>query len=123
VKYLLLIYHNEKSRDVWQAMSPAQRAEGFHAHEELTENLTEAGELIVAGALADPSRAVRVTVDQRGVVPTDGPFAEAKEHLAGFYLIESDSIDSAVARAAMIPEARLGLVEIRPLLEPGGTDM
>lgn len=123
MKYLILIYHNEKSRDVWEAMSQEQRTQGIRAHEDLIESLTESGELIVSEALADPSHAKRVMVRDRDIVATDGPFAEAKEHLAGFYLIECGGMETAIARAADIPEAKLGLVEVRPVLHRSGNDM
>ena len=72
-------------------------------------------------ALADPSATTRVSVHEGRTITTDGPFAEAKELLAGFYLVECDSLDRAIAIAARIPGlAELGLVEVRPVLDLGG---
>jgi hypothetical protein len=116
MKYLILIHHNPMSQEIWEGMSDAERAKGFREYAALNEDLTASGELIVTQALADPSLAKRVTVREGQTMTTDGPFAEVKEHLAGFYLIECDSIDRAVEHAARIPEAALGLVEVRPVM-------
>lgn len=123
MKYVILIYGNPESRAIWEQMPAEQRAEGFQAYAELNEDLAASGELIVSEALADPSQARRVVLREGQVVTSDGPFAEAKELLAGFYLLECDSMDRAVQIAARVPEADLGLVEVRPVLELGGTDM
>jgi hypothetical protein len=123
VKYLILIHHNAQSRTAWESYSEAQRAEGIRAHVALTEDLAESGELVMAEALADPSQAKRVLVSDGRTTTTDGPFAELKEHLAGFYLVESESMDSAVEHAARIPEAVHGTIEVRPVLSRGGVDM
>src|SRR5256885_8123645 len=84
-------------------MPVQQRAEGLAVYAALTENLAASGELIVSEALADPSMAKWVSVGDGEVITSDGPFAEVKEHLADFYLIECDSIDRAVQYAARIP--------------------
>jgi len=123
MKYLILIYGNPESRAIWDGFSDAQKAEGFAYYAALEEELAASGELIVSEALADASQTMRVTVDEGRTVTTDGPFAEAKELLAGFFLLECESIDRAVECAARMPEAELGLVEVRPVLELGGTEM
>jgi hypothetical protein len=122
VKYVILIYHNARSRDVWNAFTDAQRAAGIQAHMQLVEDLTESTELVLPVALAEPSEGARVS-QRAGAVSTDGPFAEAKEHLAGFYLVDCDSLSRAVAIGGRIPEAAFGLVEVRPLLARGGDEM
>jgi hypothetical protein len=122
VKYVILIYHNARSRDVWNAFTEAQRAAGIQAHMQLVEELTESTELVLPVALAEPSRGTRVG-QHPGAISTDGPFAESKEHLAGFYLVDCDSLSRAVAIGERIPEAALGLVEVRPLLDRGGDEM
>jgi hypothetical protein len=123
MKYLILIYGNPESRAIWDSFSDAQKAEGFAYYAALEEELAASGELIVSEALADASQTKRVTVGEGRTVTTDGPFAEAKELLAGFFLLECESIDRAVECAARMPEAELGLVEVRPVLELGGTEM
>jgi hypothetical protein len=124
MKYLISIYHNPKSREAWLGFPDAQRAEGLRAHAALSEDLTESGEMIVAEALADPSQGKRVSVRDGHPMTSDGPFAEAKEYLAGFYLIECEGIDRAIERAAQIPEAAAdSLIEVRPVLVLSGLEM
>jgi hypothetical protein len=121
VKYVILIYSNPTSRKLWEGFSDAERAEGYRAYAALDEDLAASGELIVSEALADPSAATRVAVQEGRTITTDGPFAEAKELLAGFYLVECESLERAVAIAARVPGlAELGLVEVRPVLDLGG---
>jgi hypothetical protein len=117
VKYLILIYSNPESRKIWDGFSDAQRAEGYRYYAALNEDLTASGEMIVSEALADPSLAKRVSVREGRTMTTDGPFAEVKEHLAGFFLLECENIERAVEHAARVPEAELGLVEVRPVLD------
>jgi hypothetical protein len=123
VKYLILIYSNPASREIWEGFSDEQRAEGFRYYGAITEELAASGELIVTEALADPSLTRRVTVRDGQTVTSDGPFAEAKELLAGFYLLECDSMERAVEVAARLPEAELGLIEVRPILQLGGMEI
>jgi hypothetical protein len=123
VKYLLLIYLNPASRKAWEALPDDQRAEGFQAHAALNEELAGSGELIVTEALADTSMAKRVSERNGERITSDGPFAEAKELLAGFYLVESESMDRAVEIAARMPEAPVGEIEVRPVMDLGGLEM
>jgi hypothetical protein len=123
VKYLILIHSNPASREIWEGFSDDQRAEGFRYYAALTEELAASGELIVSEALADPSLATRVSVRDGQTLTSDGPFAEAKELLAGFFLLECESVERAVEIAGRVPEAELGLVEVRPTLNLGGLEM
>ena len=123
MKYLVLIYSNPASREIWEAFSDEQRAEGFRYYGAITEELAASGELIVTEALADPSLTRRVTVRDGQTLTSDGPFAEAKELLAGFFLVECDSMERAVEVAARMPEAELGLIEVRPVLQLGGMEI
>jgi hypothetical protein len=123
VKYMILISHNPASQQVWESFTAAQRAEGWKYYASLTEDLNASGEMIVSEALADPSLAKRIRVAEGQVMTTDGPFAEAKEHLAGFFLVDCESMDRAVEIAGRVPEAIFGLVEVRPVLQLGGADM
>jgi hypothetical protein len=122
VKYLILIYSNPASREIWEGFTDDQRAEGYRYYAALTEELAAAGELIVSEALADPSLTKRVSVRGGQTFTSDGPFAEAKELLAGFFLLDCESAERAVEVAARVPEAELGLVEVRPVLRLGGTE-
>jgi hypothetical protein len=123
VKYLILIYSNPQSRDVWNSFSRDQRAAGLRDYEALHESMVASGELIVSEALADPSLAKRVTAHEGRPMVTDGPYAEVKEYLAGFFLVDCASIERAIEQAARIPEAALGLVEVRPVMSLDGWDI
>jgi hypothetical protein len=123
MKYLILIYSNPMSRELWKSFSQAERSEGLRAYEALTEDLAASGELIVAEALADPSLAKRVEVRDGQTMTTDGPFAEVKELLAGFFFIQCESFERAIAVASRVPEAEFGLVEVRPVMDLSGFEM
>ncbi len=123
MKYLVLIYSNPESRQIWEGFSDDQRAEGYRYYAALTEELAASGELIVSEALADPSLATRVSVRDGQTLTSDGPFAETKEVLGGFFLLDCESGERAVEIAARVPEAQLGLVEVRPVLELGGAEV
>jgi hypothetical protein len=123
VKYLILIYSNPKSRAVWEDMTEAQRVEFGRGHYTLADELAESGELIASEGLPDPSHGTRVSVRDGQTIASDGPFAELKEYLAGFYLIECDTLDEAVAHAARVPDALHGEVEVRPVYERSGLEL
>ncbi|MGZ6255734.1 MAG: YciI family protein [Candidatus Limnocylindria bacterium] len=122
VKYLILIHSNRQSREIWDSMSEAQRAAGLEAYATLHEELAASGELLAAEALADPSQAKRISVRDGRTIATDGPFAEVKEQLGGFFLIQCEDLDRAMAIAARVPEATLGLVEVRPIMTYSGQE-
>lgn len=103
MKYLLLIYHNPGTRQIWEQLSDDQRAEGLAAYRALNNELAATGELIVTEALADPPLAKRVTVRDGETMTSDGPFAEAKEQLAGYYVVDCESIERATEIAARDP--------------------
>jgi len=123
VKYLILIYSNPASREIWEGFTDDQRAEGFRYYAALADELAASGELIATEALADASVTRRVAVRDGHTLTSDGPFAEAKEQLAGFFLLDCRSAERAVEIAARVPEAELGLVEVRPVLGLGGTEI
>ena len=123
MKYLILIYSNPASRAAWQRFSDAERAEGLGVYAALREDLAASGELIVSEALADPSTGRRVRLHGGEAIQSDGPFAEVKEHLAGFFLLECESMERALEHAARVPEADLGLVEVRPVMTYRGLEM
>jgi hypothetical protein len=124
VKYLIMLYGNPTTRQWWESLSDGAKAEAASGHFAIGEALQASGEMIVTEALADPATGRRVTVADGQVTTTDGPFAEAKEYLAGFYLVECETPERAMEIAAQFPEATLGLVEVRPVLElRGGLEM
>jgi len=123
VKYLILIYQNPQSRKLWDSFSDERRAAGLHAYALLNEELAASGELIAAEAVADPELAKHVTLRDGRAIASDGPFAEAKEQLAGFYFVDCASLDRAIEIAGRIPEAALGMIEVRPIMTYAGLEM
>lgn len=120
VKYMLLIYSNPES---WASLSAEQREGLGRAHQSLTRELSEQGLLVSAAGLADPITSRTVSVRDDTTTTTDGPYAEAKEHLAGFYLVECDNIDQAIGYAARMPDAKYVAVEVRPVMDASGLEM
>jgi hypothetical protein len=112
VRYALLIYTNEAqdaqaTKEDWEAMTAAYNAFGEQFNEQ-----------IQSGAALNPtSSATTVRVRDGKTLTTDGPFAETKEQLGGFYLIKAANLDEAIAIASHIPGAKLGSIEVRPLME------
>jgi len=110
--YVCLIYLDESEMDV---LSPAEMDALNAAHHRFDDALVDAGQMIAAGAL-EPARAatcVRMRGGKRLV--TDGPFAETKEQVAGFFLLQAKDLDEAIGIASRIPAATLGTIEVRPL--------
>ena len=120
VKYMLLIYSNPES---WAGLSAEQREALGRDHAALTEELAEQGVLVSSAGLADPITSRTVMVRNNTQTTTDGPYAEAKEHLAGFYLVECDNIDQAIEYAARMPDAKYVAVEVRPVMDTSGLEM
>jgi hypothetical protein len=123
VKYLILIHSNARFLERWAGLTNAQREEFGRGHLALTDELAASGELVVSEGLADPALAKRVTVRDGQILTTDGPFAEVKEHLAGFYLVDCETEVRAVHVASRVPDAVWGLVEVRPVLDMSGWDL
>ena len=114
MRYLLLIYTEETDE-----APPADEATASHvAYAEFTADIKRRGLFQAGEALTPTSTATTVRVLDGETVATDGPFAETKEYLGGFYLVECDSLDDAIAFAAKIPAARNGgAIEVRPVVE------
>jgi hypothetical protein len=123
VKYLILIYSNPESRETWELLSDEEQMAFGRGHGALTEALASSGELVVSEGLAGPSEAKRVRMREGKIVTSDGPFAEVKEYLAGFYLIECESLERAVEHAARMPDAAYREVEVRPVMDLRGFEM
>jgi hypothetical protein len=123
MKYVILIHSNPHSRGIWESMPDEQRAEGLTVYAQLNRELVASGELIATEALADPSHSKQIVIRDGQTMATDGPFAELKEQLAGFYLVECESVERAIEIAGRIPEAELGLVEVRPVMHYEGLEM
>jgi hypothetical protein len=126
MKYLLLIYSNPENWEhpIYRETSAFRElpAEERHAldrqAEALIAELRESGELIVGMALGDPSVARTVRVRHGVPAVTDGPFGEAKEHLAGGFVIDCDRPERAAEIAARFPDASFAAVEVRPIVAP-----
>jgi hypothetical protein len=123
MKYLIMVLSNPESAAVLRELTAEQGREFGRGHRALGEAMAEAGELIVSEGLADQSRAIRVRVRDGETMTTDGPFAEVKEQLAGFYLVECDSLERAIEYAARVPDAAFTDVEVRPVLDLRGMEM
>jgi len=113
MQYLLLIYGDESS---WETLSEEDRGQIFQAYGTFTQELQNSGAMVAGDALQPTETATTVRVQNDEVLTTDGPFAETKEQLGGYYLIEADSLDEAIEWAAKIPGARHGSIEVRPVM-------
>ena len=113
MQYLLLIYGAEGQ---WDSRAGEEQQAIYQEYSALTTDLREQGKLISANELQPTSTATTVTVHDGEPIVTDGPFAETKEALGGYYLIEADSLDEALEWAARIPSARDGSIEVRPVV-------
>lgn len=113
MKYLCLIYDQEKRRDT---MSPNERNGLMGEYFAFTDAIRRSGHYLGGEALEPVSSATTVRVRNGKVSTTDGPFAETKEQLGGFYLIEARDLNDAIQVAARIPSARLGCIEVRPVV-------
>jgi hypothetical protein len=113
MRYALLIYTAEPTE---QTPSDAM-ADEFARYNAFTEHLRARGAYEAGEALDSTSTATTVRVRDGRTLTTDGPFAETKEALGGFYLLEAADLDEAIAYAAMIPGARHGAIEVRPIFE------
>ena len=124
MRYMILVQSNPHFQERFDALPEAEREAFGRNHLALDRELAESGELVLSEALAEPSVAKRVTsVDRRLTATTDGPFAEAKEHLAGFYLVDCESEARVLEIAACVPDAVWGLVEVRPVLDTSEWDL
>jgi hypothetical protein len=115
VKYLLLIYNQEGE---WQApTSPQEMEASLKPWWDYGSWLKEKGWYLEASALQPTASATTVRVREGKTLSTDGPFAETKEQLGGFYLIDCDNLDQAIDAASRIPLAEVGSIEVRPIQE------
>lgn len=117
MKFLIMVQSNPTSLAHWDTLSDAEKEEFGRAHFALTDALLESGHLVTSEGLAPVETAKQVTVRDGAIVATDGPFAEVKEHLAGFYLVECADMDEAVGIAARVPDAAFTHVQVRPVFD------
>ena len=113
MRYVLLIYNEERN---WTTLSPEERGALGREYYACTERMMESGHHRAGEGLEATSTATTVRVRGGQLQATDGPFAETREQLGGFYLIEAPNLDEAIAIASRVPAARTGSVEIRPVM-------
>lgn len=113
MKYLLMIYSEETA---WTSLSEAEQGEIFGEYMAFGQSIKNSGNYIGGEALEPTASATTVQVRDGKTLTTDGPFAETREQLGGYYLIEADNLDQATEIAARIPTARQGCVEVRPIV-------
>jgi hypothetical protein len=113
MQYLLLIYGNEEAVG---KMSKAEVDGILQEYGEFTKSIAQSGHYRGGNELADTSTATTLKMRDKKRLVTDGPFAETKEQLGGYYLVEAKDLDEAIALAARIPSARWGSIEVRPIV-------
>jgi hypothetical protein len=110
MQYLLLIYRNEQAAaTAWDGAAMSKE------YGEYTQGIIKSGHFKAGDALQPSSTATTVRVREGKTLTTDGPFAETREQLAGYYLVEAKDLDDAIKVAAKIPNARDGAIEVRPV--------
>lgn len=118
MRYILLIYDREAD---WGAMSEADKGKMFQEYGTFTEDLRKSGRYLAGEPLQPTSMATTVRVRNGKTVSTDGPFAETREQLGGFYIVEAKNLDEATEIGSKIPGARMGSIEVRPIMEMGAS--
>ncbi len=112
MKYLCLIYDNENA---WKTMTKEQGEAMMGEYFAFTDGIKKSGHYVAGEALKPTQTASTVRVRQGKISTTDGPFAETKEQLGGYYLIEAKDLNDAIQVASRIPAAKTGSVEVRPI--------
>ncbi|MDQ2731227.1 MAG: YciI family protein [Armatimonadota bacterium] len=114
MRYMLLIYQDE------QALKDPEREECYEESRQLAHQLQSAGQFEAAAPLHPTTMATSVRVRDGKRLITDGPFAETREQLGGYFLVNANDLDEAISIAARIPMARKGTIEVRPVIEVTG---
>jgi hypothetical protein len=114
MKYMLLIYHEEQA---WGRLTEQEKQKIYAEYGQFTKEIMASGHHLGGFELHPIGTATSVRVRDGKQLTTDGPFAETKEQLAGYYLIEASDLDEAIGIAARIPSARGGTIEVRPVSE------
>ncbi|HEY4708634.1 MAG TPA: YciI family protein [Candidatus Acidoferrales bacterium] len=114
MQYLLLIYGQESD---WFNLTPTQSAAMQQEYGQFSKEIAESGKHLGSNRLTPVASATTVRVRDGKRVVTDGPFAETKEQLGGYYLVEAKDLDEAITLAGRIPAARHGSVEVRPIFK------
>jgi hypothetical protein len=114
MRYMIMIYADEAG---WDALTDEERGAQLEEYGKFSAWLREKDWYRAGDQLADTSRATTVRIRDGQTLTTDGPFAETKEQLGGYYVIECDHLDQAIEAASRIPTARTGTVEVRPIID------
>jgi hypothetical protein len=114
MQYMLLIYGNEAAM---KSATEADRDAMFRSYREYTEGLIKGGNMKAGEGLQPTATATTVRVRDGKTLTTDGPFAETREQLGGYYLVEAKDLDEATKLAARIPGAQVGSIEVRPVMQ------
>ena len=114
MRYILLIYSKEAD---WTGLGDKEKGEMYHQYTAFTESIRKSGHYVAGDGLEPTSTATTVRVRDGKPVSTDGPFAETREQLGGYYVIKARDLDEASAIAARIPGATMGAIEVRPIME------
>ena len=113
MKYILLIYDDEQVR---VKSSEAGRTQMYGEYAQLTQQIQSGGQYVAGSGLQPTATATSVRVRDGQRLLTDGPFAETREQLGGYYLVDARDLDEAISITARIPSARQGTIEVRPLM-------
>jgi hypothetical protein len=116
MKYMLLIHDDEKG---WAKLSEAERGKIYAEYGQFGQSVKASGHYLAGAQLQPTTMATSVKVREGKRLVTDGPFAETREQLGGYYLIEAKNLDDAIGIAARIPSAQFGTIEVRPVVEMG----
>jgi hypothetical protein len=114
MKYILLIHHDE---GVWAGRTQAERQQTYAEYMDFTDQIKRSGQYLAGAPLHPTSSAKSVRIRSGKPIVTDGPFAETREQLGGYFLVDARDLDEAIGMAARIPGARWGTVEVRPVME------
>jgi hypothetical protein len=114
MQYILLIYGDEQG---WNDASPEDVGKMMQEYDDYTQWLRDSGRYVAGEALQTTDQATTVRVRDGQTMTTDGPFAETKEQLGGFYVIEAEDLDQAIEAARRLPGAAYGSVEVRPIMD------
>ena len=117
MRYMLLIYSDPTA---WATLDPSQSDQMMAEYFAFTQRIVESGEMVAGDPLQGLDTATTVRVRDGRIGSTDGPFAETKEVLGGYYIVDVADLDRAIALAGQIPDAKYGSVEVRPIQEMPG---
>jgi hypothetical protein len=117
MRYILLIYSRESE---WTGLSDREKGVMMQQYGAFTDSLKKGGHYVAGDGLEPTTTATTVRVRNGKTVSTDGPFAETREQLGGYYVIKAADLDEASAIAARVPGATTGSIEVRPIMETGG---